>query len=269
MAGDIKFTDILNMSALGDKLREVREGKNLTLGQAQKQTRIHQAVLKALEDGKCDSILNPTYVKSFLKKYADYLGIDSRQVLNEYKRLCPEVESGLMSKLPQPQDASKDLSSIFPFIKLIAVAAIAVAMITLAIGKMMPHFKKPGISKRVLVSKDKRPQLSRSRSSKKVPQGNAASKIDAGVAIPKNVQLKLLLKVNKTVMIKMRTDGMLLFERVLPKGTAEMFTADNAINIYTAEGSSIELILNGKDMGSPGKGILKNVEITRTGIKIK
>ena len=268
MADDIKFTNILNMSALGDKLREVREGKNLTLGQAQKQTRIHQAVLKALEDGKCDSILNPTYVKSFLKKYADYLGIDSRQVLNEYKKLCPEVESGLMNKLPEPQDALKGLSSIFPFIKLIVVAAIAVAVITLAIGKMMPYFKKPGISKRVSASKDKRP-AARSGSSKKVPQGNAASKKDAGIVISKNVQLKLLLKVNKTVMIKMRTDGVLLFERVLPKGTAEMFTADNAINIYTAEGSSIELILNGKNMGSPGKGILKNVEITRAGIRLK
>ncbi|MCX5678508.1 MAG: helix-turn-helix domain-containing protein [Candidatus Omnitrophica bacterium] len=268
MANDIKFNDILNMSALGDKLREVREGKNITLGQAQKQTRIHQAVLKALEDGKCDSILNPTYVKSFLKKYADYLGVDSRQVMSEYKRLCPEAESETVNKLPEPRDASKGPSSVFPFIRLIVVIVVAVAMITLALGKVMPYFRKQGISRPVPVSKVKQP-ATRSKSSKKVSKENAAPKEDAGIVIPKNVQLKLLLKVNKTVMIKMRTDGVLLFERVLSKGTAEIFTAEKSINIYAADGSSIELVLNGKQMGSPGKGILKNIEITRTGIKIK
>jgi cytoskeletal protein RodZ len=268
MADDIKFTDMLNMSALGDKLREAREGRNITLGQAQKQTRIHQAVLKALEDGKCDSILNPTYVKSFLRKYADYLGVDSRQVLNEYKRLCPETESGPVSKLPEPQGASKGPSSVFPFIRLIVIVIVASAIIALALGKIAPYFKKQRISRHAPVSKARRPDA-RTKSSKKVSRENAPSKDEAGMTIPKNVQLKLLLKVNKTVMVKMRTDGVLLFERVLPKGTAEIFTADKAINIYAAEGSSIELVLNGKQMGSPGKGILKNIEITRTGIRVK
>lgn len=268
MADDSKFTDLLNMSALGDKLREAREKKNITLGQAQKETRIHPAVLKALEDGKCDSILNPTYVKSFLKKYADYLGIDSRQVLNEYRRLCPEPESGIVSRLPESRAASKGPSSIVPLIKFIVIVVAAVAMTTFAIGRMSPYFKKTGISKSVPVSKTKKP-VAVSGSSKKVSRKEAAAKKDTEMSIPKNVQLKLLLKINKTVMVKMRTDGVLLFERVLPKGTAELFTAEKSINIYAAEGSSIELILNGKNMGSPGKGILKNIEITRTGIKIK
>jgi len=87
--------------------------------------------------------------------------------------------------------------------------------------------------------------------------------------VPDKVQLKLLLKVNQDVFIKMKTDGALIFERMLTKGTAEIFTADKVINIYAANGESIELVLNGKSMGSPGKGLQKNIEITRSGINLK
>ena len=269
MAVDTRFTDILNMSALGDKLREVREAKNLTLGQAQKQTRIHQTVLKALEDGKCDSILNPAYEKSFLRKYAEYLGIDSRQVLSEYKKFRPDAEPRIANRLSEPEAHSKNSPGIMPFIKLITIVAVLITLAMFAGGKIVSYLKGSHSSKRAIASKAKR-SPSQAKSLKATSLPNSASKAPpAEMAIPKNVQIKLLLKVNKNVLIKMKTDGVLLFERELTKGTAEIFTADRAINIYAANGESIELIINGKSMGSPGKGTLKNIEITRSGIKLK
>ncbi|MFH1189095.1 MAG: RodZ domain-containing protein [Candidatus Omnitrophota bacterium] len=254
MAVDTVFTDILNMSALGDKLREIRESKNLTLSQAQKQTRIHQTVLKALEEGKCDGILNPAYEKSFLKQYAEYLGIDSRQVLTEYKRLRQIAEPGRVNKLPDPEAGSKRLSGIMPLVKFVIIGAVAVAIIAVAGSGLISYLKRPHPAKRPAAQAK--------------PQKKAA-KAAAETAIPKDVQLKLLLKVNQNVLVKMKTDGVLMFERVLTKGTAEVFTADKVINIYAANGNSIELVLNGKPVGSLGKGVLKNIEITRAGVKIK
>lgn len=256
------------MSGLGDKLRDARQRKNLTLTQAQRQTRIHSTVLKALEDGKCDSILNPTYVKSFLRKYCDFLGLDTNQVLNEYRKLHPETESRIATKLPEPEASSSRLSKMVPVIRLFVVGAIALVAIALAGGKVASYFKKPAAPKPVTVSKAKRP-AAQVKPSGKTQQKPSTPKKNTEVAIPKNVQLKLLLKVNRNVFIKMRTDGVLLFERVLTQGTAEMFTADNVINIYAARGEFIELMLNGKALGSPGRGVLENIEITRTGIKIK
>ena len=268
MAADTRFTDILNMSALGDKLREAREAKNLTLGQVQKQTRIHQTVLKALEEGKCDSMLNPAYEKSFLKKYAEYLGIDSRQVLNEYKKFRPDTESRIANRLLEPAPHSKNSPGIVPFIKLITIVAVLIALVAFAGGKVASYLKGSHPSKRAVTSKPKLP-LSQVKSIKKVSQASPASKAVNEIIVPKNVKLKLLLKINKNVLVKMKIDGVLLFERELTKGTAEIFTADRAINIYAANGESIELVLNGKSMGSPGKGTLKNIEITRSGIKLK
>lgn len=268
MAADTRFTDLLNMSALGDKLRGVREAKNLTLGQVQKQTRIHQTVLKALEDGKCDSMLNPAYEKSFLKKYAEYLGIDSHQVLNEYKKFRPAAEPRIANKLPESEAYSKNVSGFIPFIKLITIAAVLIAIVIFAGGKVVSYLKRPHPSKRAIASKARR-SPSQARSLKRTAQSSPASKAVAKMSIPNNVQIKLLLKINKNVLIKLKADGVLLFERELTKGTAEIFTAEKAINIYAANGESIELILNGKSMGSPGKGILKNIEITRSGIKLR
>lgn len=268
MADDKKVSNVLNMTALGDKLREAREKKGLTVGQAQKQTHIQANIIKAIEDGTLDTNLNPTYAKSFLKKYSEYLGLDSQSVLNEYKRLHPKTETIIVNKLPEQVSSSDRITGMIPVIRLIVVGIIAIAIMVLVGGKVISNLKKPSAPQRSVIAKAKA-QVSKTKSFNKTSRPAVAPKKDMEVSIPKNVQLKLLLKVNRNVLVKVKSDGALLSEHVMTKGTAELFTADNVINIYTANGESIELILNGKPMGSPGKGILKNIEITRSGIKIK
>lgn len=263
MALEAQLTGISNMIGIGDKLREARERKNLTIGQAQKQTRIHSTVLKALEDGNCDSVLNPTYVKSFLRKYSDFLGLDSHQMLKEYLKIHPETETKAINKLSEPEGHSNSFLEMIPAIKLVTLVVISIIVAAFVAGKAITHLKKPGAQKRA-------PIVALSKTSKKASVKSATAKKDTmSVSIPQNVQLKLLLKVNQNVYIKMKTDGNVIFEHVLSKGTTEIFTANNSINIYAAKGEYIELILNGKSLGSPGKGVLKNIEITRSGVRIK
>ena len=87
--------------------------------------------------------------------------------------------------------------------------------------------------------------------------------------ISKTTPLKLLISVNQTVLVKVKTDGSLLFSHVLTRGSVESFTAKDRINIYVAKGEAVELFLNGKSLGSPGRGPVKDIEITRSGLKIK
>lgn len=259
-----------NMLTLGDALRQARELKGVTLDQAQKQTRINSTILKALEEGKIDNILNPTYAKSFLKKYTDFLELDSNHILAEYKRLHPDIEPKVIHSVPEAKAPSRDMSQAIVILKIAATLLIAVVVIALIGGRIAAYLKRQvGAKPAVVTSRIARPPSVKQKPAKKKTKRSLPAKKEASIAIPKNVQLKLLLKVNKTVLVKMKTDGNLLFERVLPKGAAEIFTADHAINVYVAKGESIEFILNGKSLGSPGKGLLKNVEITRSGVKIK
>ncbi|MBN2453392.1 MAG: helix-turn-helix domain-containing protein [Candidatus Omnitrophica bacterium] len=266
--------NVMNMTTLGDSLREARESRNLTFDQVQKQTHINSTVLKALEEGRCDSILNPTYVKSFLGKYSNFLGLDSGQMLAEYKRLHPESESRPAIKLPEAEKPGRDLSKIIILVKASATLLIAFAVVVFIASRAVMFFNKNRVRPVAAATAAKKARQPSVAAARAVAQKKAASKPAAGnkskeISIPNNVPMKLLLKVNQPVYVKMRTDGNLIFERVLTKGTAEVFTADKVINIYTAKGEAIELILNGIALGSPGRGLIRNIEVTRSGFKIK
>ena len=82
----------ISAAAIGESLRRAREKKSVTVDQAQKQTHIHSTVITALEEGRCDDILTPNYVKSFLKEYSSYLGFDHQAVVSEYLSIHPELK---------------------------------------------------------------------------------------------------------------------------------------------------------------------------------
>lgn len=49
-------------------------------------TKIRAKYLRALENEEYNLLPGPAYVKSFLRTYADYLGLDSRRLIDLYKR---------------------------------------------------------------------------------------------------------------------------------------------------------------------------------------
>ena len=69
----------------------------IDISEIESETKIRAKYLRALENEEWDLLPGPTYVKSFLRTYADALGLDSRLLLEEYKlrheRLCVEPES--------------------------------------------------------------------------------------------------------------------------------------------------------------------------------
>ena len=290
MPSDIKNSNA-SMARIGQILKEAREKKPFTIDQVQKQTRIHITVLKALEEGRCDEILTPTYVRSFLKKYAEYLGLDSRSVLGEYAKMNPAKPAQNVAVKSAIEPARPiDLSITFPVIKAAAIGIIIIAIIAVAAGGMINAFKALGKARasskvkpaatviRPAAATAKKKAAAKPAAQKDIPTKSdspakpaapLAQQSAAPAVISKSTPIKLILRVNRQTMIKLRVDGNLIFERVLSPGTVESFTANDRINIYTAKAEAIELFLNGRSLGSPGKGIMKNIEITRSGLKIK
>ena len=71
------------------------------------------------------------------------------------------------------------------------------------------------------------------------------------------------------VWVELKKDGEKQFQRVLPKGLAESVTAREKVELFVANGDVVEIFLNGRSLGSPGKGVIKDLEITRNGMKVK
>ena len=72
------------MFQIGTSLREARLRQGLDLLDAETATKIRSKYLQALEDEQFDVLPAPTYVKGFLRNYAEYLGLDGQLYVDEF-----------------------------------------------------------------------------------------------------------------------------------------------------------------------------------------
>ena len=72
------------MFEIGNSLREARYRQQLELSDVELATKIRGRYLQALEEENFDALPAQTYVKGFLRTYADYLGLDGQLYVDEY-----------------------------------------------------------------------------------------------------------------------------------------------------------------------------------------
>jgi cytoskeleton protein RodZ len=70
---------------IGQTLREARMRARIDISELEAETKIRAKYLRALENEEWNLLPGPTYVKSFLRTYADALGLDGRLLVEEYK----------------------------------------------------------------------------------------------------------------------------------------------------------------------------------------
>ena len=58
----------------------------IDINEVETRTKIRAKYLRAIENEEWSLLPGDVYVKSFLRTYADYLGLDSRQLIDDYKR---------------------------------------------------------------------------------------------------------------------------------------------------------------------------------------
>ncbi len=256
--------------SIGKKLKEAREKKLLSIGQIQKQTRIHSSVLIALEEGRASEILTDTYVRSFLKKYAQFLSLDSVEFLKEYFPPQHEISS---SNIAIHEKVLLKETAVWPkFLYITGMAILAIILVLVVVflgGKMLSYLKKPKVSaqragERALGKK-------KSKTTKSTTKKKSATKASSGSkgSIPQSAPLNLEIRVKEPVLVKLKKDGILLFERVLPRDLVETVVAKDNIELDISRSQALELILNGRPIGLPPKKVMFGLEITRKGVRFK
>jgi len=74
------------MPEIGETLREARMRRRIDMTEVETATKIRAKYLRALENEEWDLLPGPTFVKTFLRTYADYLELDSRLLVEEYRQ---------------------------------------------------------------------------------------------------------------------------------------------------------------------------------------
>ncbi len=72
------------MFEIGSSLREARLRQGLDFPEVEQATKIRGKYLRALEDEQFDVLPAQTYVKGFLRNYAEYLGLDGQLYVDEF-----------------------------------------------------------------------------------------------------------------------------------------------------------------------------------------
>ena len=72
------------MFEIGNSLREARMRRQIDFPQAEAAIKIRGKYLRALEDEQFEVLPAETYVKGFLRTYAEYLGLDGQLYVDEY-----------------------------------------------------------------------------------------------------------------------------------------------------------------------------------------
>jgi cytoskeleton protein RodZ len=74
------------MAEIGSTLREARMRARIDISEVETRTKIRAKYLRAIENEEWDLLPGPVYVKSFLRTYGDFLGLDSRLLIDDFKR---------------------------------------------------------------------------------------------------------------------------------------------------------------------------------------
>lgn len=74
------------MLSVGEILKKTREKKALTLVDIEKELRIREKFLKAIEEDNWNFFSSKIYIEGIIKNYANFLGLDSKKMTAFFRR---------------------------------------------------------------------------------------------------------------------------------------------------------------------------------------
>ncbi len=116
--------------SIGERLKEAREERDLTLNDIRDNTKIRVKYLQALEDEEYDIIPGTVYVKVFIKGYAEEVGLDGSELVREYQEILDEKNR--IEKEKQEEEEEKNDKAFFQN-RLLNTIIIVVVLLVLAV----------------------------------------------------------------------------------------------------------------------------------------
>jgi hypothetical protein len=129
---------------IGNSLREARLRQTLDFPEIEQATKIRGKYLRALEDEQFDVLPAQTYVKGFLRSYAEYLGLDGQLYVDEYNSrfVVGEEESPARPRRSAPPSRGVQVQSRVVLLTLLGIAAVT-ALVIVAWTRGEPQKKEP------------------------------------------------------------------------------------------------------------------------------
>jgi cytoskeleton protein RodZ len=119
---------------IGNSLREARVRRGIDFAQAELATKVRGKYLRALEEEHFEVLPAETYVKGFLRTYAEYLGLDGQLYVDEYNSRFvigeEQSEARARRSAARPQRRNRRIETNVVLVALAAIAVFTVIVIS-------------------------------------------------------------------------------------------------------------------------------------------
>jgi cytoskeleton protein RodZ len=225
---------------IGNSLREARLRQGLEIPGIESDTKIRGKYLRALEEEQFDVLPGDTYVKGFLRTYADYLGLDGQLYLDEYTSRFAAVE-----ELPFTQSAAprrRQRRRVESNLVVVALAAI-VAVTVLVVVAMGGLGSDSGTETPPLVGQTTGPT--------DTAAAPGATTTGAGGEAPAEPARLVLTAERGDSYVQVRNGGVngrLLWEGTLEQGQTQRFLKQRRLWLDLRDPQNLDARLNGRDV---------------------
>jgi cytoskeleton protein RodZ len=232
---------------IGTSLREARLRQQLEFPEIEQATKIRGKYLRALEDEQFDVLPAQTYVKGFLRSYAEYLGLDGQLYVDEYNSrfVVGEEESPARPRRSAaPPSRNVHILSRVVLLTLLGIALMT-ALVIVAWTRGEPQNKEPvglGVTPVQPTPEKKATTTAPVRLIVKAKHGNCWLEVHSGSAT-----------------------GRILFQGTLERAQRKLFTG-RKLWITLDRPENLTTILNGHTRLLPGGGV-KTLIVTARGIR--
>ena len=232
---------------IGNSLREARLRQHLEFPEIEQATKIRAKYLRALEDEQFDVLPAETYVKGFLRSYAEYLGLDGQLYVDEYNSrfVVGEEDPAPRPRRSAPPSRGSQVQSRVVLLTLLGIAAVT-AIVIIAWNWGEPQKKEP------------------------VGLGTATPQTPAVVkpAVAANT-VRLIVKAKRgNCWLEVHSGsatGRIIFQGTLERGQRHVFNG-NKLWITLDRPENLGTVLNGRSRILPGGGV-KTLIVTSRGIR--
>ncbi len=235
------------MFEIGNSLREARLRQGLDFPEIEQGTKIRGKYLRALEDEQFDVLPAQTYVKGFLRSYAEYLGLDGQLYVDEYNSrfVVGEEEPQSRPRRSAPPSRGVQVQSRVVLLTLLGIASVT-ALVIVAWTRGEPQQVTPvGLGS---------PKAT-THQTPVVPAATSSVRL-----LVKASRGPCWLQVHKT-----SATGPILFQGTLDQGQKQLFTA-RKLWITLDRPENLVTVLNGRTRLLPVGGV-KTLIVTPRGIR--
>jgi cytoskeleton protein RodZ len=235
---------------LGEKLRQAREERGISISEVAEQTRISSLYLESIENDNFKPLPGGIFNKGFVKSYAKFVGVDETEALQDYAKLIAESEfrdeEHLRVYKPEVLTDDNASSSMIPTI---IFAGIILALMTSGILFLVNYIQT---------------QPDEPAGAGNTANANIANQAAGAVPPPQRLpsfdEIRLEFKATSDkVNIEAVADGTRSTENVEPNAI-KTFTAKESLSVsyYKGFASTVELTLNGKRIEPPPSPAQRN-----------